>query len=367
MTSDLLPVEHIRGWARRGRVEAESRVTRALSALPPLSRPAPDQLAASLMSRPVTLKFHPDRVARDGATAAESLQDSGIYRTQYETGTGAGSPTAYPGGDRERWEAQLFGEHHRQTVPDLRPRYGGLNAANYPIGACPRFGSSFLELRPAALQRATFCVEDSHRNADEARAADVGTVDEPMSLLAGLLELAATTGRAIGLTPGDVADVVAILQAPAGSQTPRPNTIAPIGRVLDSTEYIEAQLHGSVDLAHAVARIVIDPSFVGTGTGTALQAAADRFGVEMVCHQGFCLDVEEYRDTRLRDFRGPDVAALALRIHRDYCDPGEPITARAIGLAARQPAASADPMRQWIKQVWHTMVAFGRPFLQPSN
>lgn len=367
MTPTLPPVEHIRDWARPSRRDAEARVTQLLCVLPLSARPDPDQLAAALMNRPVTLNFHPDRVARDGATAAESLRDNGIYRTQYETGTGAGSPTAYPGGDRERWEAQLFGEHHRQTEPDLRPRYGGLNAANYPTGACPRFGSCFLELRPAALQRATFCVEDSHRSADEARVADVGTADEPMSLLAGLLELAATTGRAIGLTPGDVAGVVAVLQAPAGSQTSRPNTVDPISRVLDSTEYIEAQLHGTIDLAQAVARIVIDPSFVGTSTGTALQAAADRFGVEMLCHPGYCLDVDDYRDTRLRDFRGPDVAALALRIHRDYCDPGEPITARAIGLAARQPAASTDPMRQWIKQVWHTTVAFGRPAPQPSN
>lgn len=362
MTSSLPPVEHIRDWARRNRTDAEQRVVQLLSVLPEAARPTAEQLAAALVSRPVTLNFHPDRVARDGATAAEALRDNGIYRTQYETGTGAGSPTAYPGGDRERWEAQLFGEHHRQTVPDLRPRYGGLNAASYPAGACPRFGSCFLELRPVALQRATFCVEDSHRSADEALVADVGTVDEPMSLLAGLLELAATTGQALGLTQGDVAGVVAVLQPPADCRTPRPSTVDPIGRVLDSTEYIEAQLHGPIDLAHAVARIVIDPSFFGTRTGAALQGAADRFGVEISCHHGFCLDVDDCRGARVRNLRGPDVAALALRVHRDYCDPGEPITAHAIGLAAREPAAATDPMRQWIKQVWHAMVAFGRPF-----
>ncbi len=361
MTPTLPPVEHIRDWARRNRGDAEQRVVQLLSVLPEAARPTAEQLAAALVSRPVTLNFHPDRVARDGATAAESLRDNGTYRTQYETGTGAGSQTAYPGGDRERWEAQLFGEHHRQTVPELRPRYGGLNAAKYPAGACPRFGSCFLELRPAALQRATFCVEDSHRSANEGLVADVGTVDEPMSLLAGLLQLAATTGRPLGLPQGDVAGLAAVLQAPLSCETPRPRTVDPIGRALDSTEYIEAQLHGPIDLARDVARIVIDPSFLGTPTGAALQAAGDLFGVEISCHHGFCLDVDDYRDARVRNFRGQDVAALALRIHRDYCDPGEPITANALGRAAREPAAATDPVRQQIKQVWHTMVAFGRP------
>lgn len=362
----LAPVDHIRDWAQRNRVEAETRVAHVLSVLPVSVRPEPERLAAALMGRPVTMNFHPDRVARDGATAAESLRDIGIYRTQYETGTGAGSPSAYPGGDRERWEAQLFGEHHRQTVADLRPRYGGLNAANYPSGACPRFGSCLLELRPDALWRATFCVEDSHRNADEARLVDIGTIDEPMSLLAGLLERAATTGQALAMSHGDVAGLVAALQAPIRSGA-HPDAVVPIGRALDSTEYIEAQLHGPIDLARDVARIVIDPSFVDTETGTALRAAADRFGVEISCHHGYCLDMADYRDTRVREFRGPDVGALALRVHRDYCVPGEPITAHAIGLAAREPAAATDPVRQWIKQVWHTMVAFGRPFQQPSR
>nr|WP_240944286.1 DUF3626 domain-containing protein [Micromonospora thermarum] len=46
--------------------------------------------------------------------------------------------------------------------PADRPKYGGLNLLDHPDGACPRFGSCHLRLRPEALARSTFTFGDSH-------------------------------------------------------------------------------------------------------------------------------------------------------------------------------------------------------------
>src|SRR5262245_14674258 len=57
----------------------------------------------------IALHFHPDRVGRAGSSAAEGLLHDGVYRSQYETGLSSGSPTAFPGGERDEWEMRLFG------------------------------------------------------------------------------------------------------------------------------------------------------------------------------------------------------------------------------------------------------------------
>ncbi|HWH95822.1 MAG TPA: DUF3626 domain-containing protein, partial [Baekduia sp.] len=61
--------------------------------------------------------------------------------------------TAYPGGDRWRWESRMFGGAYDEAPPSARPRYGALNHRRRARGAAPRFGSAHLRLAEAALDR----------------------------------------------------------------------------------------------------------------------------------------------------------------------------------------------------------------------
>jgi Protein of unknown function (DUF3626) len=79
----------------------------------------PDLLAA-VRDAAVTLNFHPDRLLADGRTVAEALLQDGVYRSQFETRVSGGGLTAHPGGDRDRWERELFGGAYA-----ARPRRSG--------------------------------------------------------------------------------------------------------------------------------------------------------------------------------------------------------------------------------------------------
>src|SRR3712207_1114393 len=81
--------------------------------------PLPDDLR-------VTLNFHPDRLV-DGVIVVAALARDGVYRSQFETGVSNGGLTAYPGGDRWRWESRIFGGAYDDAPAALRPKYGALN------------------------------------------------------------------------------------------------------------------------------------------------------------------------------------------------------------------------------------------------
>lgn len=110
----------------------------------------------------VTLNFHPYRRLAQGRTVAEGLLADGVYRGQFETGISNGSATAYPGGDRDRWEDAVFGRAYRNVAADERPKYGALALMRHPDGAAPRFGCCYLRLRRALTRRCTFTWGDSH-------------------------------------------------------------------------------------------------------------------------------------------------------------------------------------------------------------
>ncbi|MGC4839392.1 DUF3626 domain-containing protein [Micromonospora vinacea] len=49
-----------------------------------------------------------------------------------------------------------------------------------------------------------------------------------------------------------------------------------VGRSLD--DYVEAQIHGTLDLARDVEELVVDPSFAGAPTGATVELIARRHG-----------------------------------------------------------------------------------------
>ena len=159
------------------------------------------------------------------------------------------------------------------------------------------------------------------------------------SAAAGLL-----LDRALGLD-----DLLRVLRGELVSRAP--------SRCLDG--YIEAQVHGGVDLGSDVEAIVLDPSFAGTDTESNLTVAADRYGFEIEWHSGSNLAADDVPS----DFRGPTMPALARRVAR----PDGVVDAYAIGIAARRlrlerPLPEGDPPDsdlQQLKYRWHTLLAHG--------
>ncbi|MFF5226686.1 DUF3626 domain-containing protein [Dactylosporangium sp. NPDC000521] len=258
----------------------------------------------------VTINFHPDRIDAGGRTVIEGLLADGRFRSQFETGISNGGLTAYPGGDRDRWEERMFGGAYQRpgVTPADRPKYGALDLRRHPAGAARRFGSAHLRLRPEVNARATFTLGDSFHEPREA-----GVFDALAPVLAGLADHVAAAGP------------------------------------LD--DYVEAQIHGPVDLARDVAALVLDDSFAGRLP--AAEKLATRHGIELEWRAGPRLSPDEIDD----EFRGPEVRPLAVLLCERWSRPF--VDAELIGRAARD--ARADPERlQLVKYLWHTLSARGR-------
>ncbi|MER7475664.1 DUF3626 domain-containing protein [Micromonospora sp. NPDC000018] len=349
-------IAHVRAVALRDRPTALAAIARSLAGSGVTHRPERLIAAVGRHGR-LTLNFHPDRLRADGRTVAAALAAEGVYRSQFETGISNGGLTAFPGGDRDRWEETLFGGAYQVPGVPLadRPKYGGLNLLDHPDGACPRFGSCHLRLRPEVLARTTFCFGDSHLGPR-----DLGTVDAFEPVLAALLAATDGTGICLGV-PGDVVALVRALLCRREDAVWAPGAA---GRSLD--DYIEAQIHGELSLARDVEAVVVDPSFRGTEAGAILDALARRHGIALHWHAGFALPVDRID----ADFRGPAIPPLAARVHAEFARPGEAVDAALIGRAAvsvvTEPSRWADrgPAEvtlQHLKQLWHVLVRFGAP------
>ncbi|NEB02668.1 DUF3626 domain-containing protein [Streptomyces sp. SID13726] len=247
----------------------------------------------------VTLNFHPDRRTR-GLTVLEALAQDGVYHSQFVTGTSNGGLTAHPGGDRTRWESRIFGGAYDDADAHERPVYGALNFRRQVVGAAPRFGSSHFRLTGEPLARTTFCYPDS--------------AAEPVHF-----------GVAAGMS--------LIARAEADQRD-----------ALD--DYIEAQVHGGVDLARHVEALVLDASY----RNTPVEAAARLLPVPVEWHPGYRITVAELRAHA--DYRGQEYADLGAAVAEDgLVDP------RIIGDAAR----TGRYELQDLKKVWHTLARFGAP------
>lgn len=255
----------------------------------------------------VTLNFHPDRLV-GGATVLAAMARDGVYRSQFETGTSNGGLTAHPGGDRWVWESRIFGGAYDSADASLRPKYGALDRHRSPVGAAPRFGSAHLRLAPHTLAATTFCFPDS---------------------VFGPEHFGVSTAYALS----ELADArPALFQ---GEAEPDP---------LD--DYVEAHVHGVVDLATDVEALVLDPSF----RGTEVEDDAHRLGVPVEWHGGWVLALDELRAHP--DYRGPEFVELGEAIA-----VGGALTPRVVGEAAR--TGLHDP--QHLKRVWHLVARYGLP------
>ena len=259
----------------------------------------------------VTLNFHPDR-HRDGASVLEWLARDGVYRSQFETGTSNGGLTAHPGGDRWRWEQRIFGHAYDDAPVSVRPKYGALNHRRRRIGAAPRFGSAHLRLAEQVLDRSTFCFPDS--------------VFEPRAM---------ATAAHFDLFP---------LVESFDARERTDEIEATDGGLLD--DYVEAHVHGVVDLAEDVEAVVLDPCF----RGSPIEGQARLLAVPVEWHEGRRLRVETLAEHP--DFRGPHIVEVGHRISRSGV-----LDAAVVGRAVLD--GTEDP--QDLKRVWHHVARFGQP------
>lgn len=245
----------------------------------------------------VTLNFHPDRV-HGSIHILDSMLKTGIYRSQFETRTSNGGLTAHPGGDRWIWESRIFGNAYDNAPSRERPKYGALNYKKSQYGGSPRFGSAYLRLTQEALIRSTFCYPDS--------------VFEPEAF-------------------GTAHHMALIELAMTDSKDP-----------LD--DYIEAQVHGELNLAHDVEAIVLDPSY----KGTEVEQKAQKLNWHIEWHDGYMLSTRQME--KYPEYRGPEY----IKLGKEVAHSGM-LTPHIIGMAA----ATGMSDQQDLKRVWHYLARFG--------
>ena len=248
----------------------------------------------------VTLHFHPDRLVA-GVPILERMARDRVYRSQFETRVSNGGLTAYPGGDRWRWESRIFGAAYDDGPPASRPKYGSLNFRRRRVGGSPRFGSAHLRLTADSLDRATFCYPDS--------------AAEP-----ALFGIAARVSSLVKLAEADDRDAL--------------------------DDYVEAHVHGPIDIASDVEAVVLDPCY----RSTSVEDAASRLGCPVEWHGGFAVTADAFLANP--GYRGPEFARLGASLAG-----GGALTARLIGDTSR--AGRHD--EQALKRVWHYVARFGSP------
>lgn len=341
-------LDHVRHGARLRRPELRARIDELLA------RCGVDDtyeaLALAVRRARVTASFHPDRLREDGRTVVEGLLGDGLYRSQFETGVTNGSPTAFPGGERETWEHVLFGGAYRAAQPDERPKYGALDLMGYADGASPRFGSCYLVFRDAVSERCTFSWGDSHEGPEH-----TATCDALEPIVWALLDALERTCEALGERDLHVRTLARRLERGRARITS--------GRALD--DYVEAQIHGEIRLDRDVAGLFVDPSFAGTDTFDALVELARRYGFPLHEHPGYSLGVNEVPE----HFRGPRMVPLARRV-ADFSTVEGRLDAATLGRAARSASRSPEAWTEWgttaetwqlVKQLWHVLVRYGQP------
>jgi hypothetical protein len=316
----------------------------------------------------VAVHFHPDRFGLKPITVAESLLIEGLYQNQFETGLSSGGRSAFPGGDRDRWERDLFGgAYHTPGVTAAeRPKYGALMLVPHPDGPTPRFGSCYFVLRQSVSKRCSFTFSGSEKPQAIMR---MGTIEKMLSVMAALLREVANgegakvpwppfVASTLGIKSLTIPQLLGILCRDLSLFPAEPSRKEP-GRVLDSC--VEAQIHGPIDLRFDIERLIIDPSFDKTPTGETLAKISQKYEIPIQYHCGFRLPVHAVPD----NFRGPAMPRLARRISANGLVDAAVIGAAEATLYCKpetwQDWGSYDEALQHLKQLWHVVVHYGSP------
>ena len=314
-------------------------------------------VARTLAARPVTVHFQPDRLvggSPQGLLSAEGIAASGRFENQFVTGISSGSVDAGRDGRRRGWEDRLFGRAYRHAPDRERPGYGTLNLFAHPDGGSVGFGSCHLVLRREVNRRTTFCVGDSHEEPDV-----FGVGDDLVSIVEHLVTEADGRGVVLG-RPMDLDALLDGLDAVSG----------PTGRVIDG--YVEAQVHGGIEIGEDVAEVVADDCFTRGPVGEVLVQLARRHGVELRWTEGPRLapgDVPSSITFRGEPEDVTHLCRLGDEVVAAFGEGSGLLDARVIGDAARSAVCEPDRWRRWgstgdvlqlHKALWKLTVVAGR-------
>jgi hypothetical protein len=305
----------------------------------------------------ITVNFHPDRISSNGDLIIESILKEGKYYSQFKTGTTNGSKTAYPGGERDLWEKELFGGfyHTTETDCDRRVKYGSLNIMNYKDGASPRFGSCYLKLNKNVIDRCTFTFGDSYL-----KPKFVGTKDSFYSIMRAMLDEVMLKKRFFNSYDYDLIKTIKYIANMNQNNLNTQHGI--IGRALD--HYIETQIHGDINLMDDVDCLVVDESFRESGILQYILDISTEFNIDIQWIPCRKVIVDTIQD----EFRGPIIKPFAKKILEELKISSEYIDANLIGIASRylqyntnswSEFGDVNQTFQYLKQLWHVLVQFG--------
>lgn len=348
-------IEYMEQYAAKRRDKAKQTVEGVLkmSNVDPLT--AQDALAKIKAHAQVALHFHPDRPDAEMKTVAEALIRQGVYRSQFETQLSNGSVTAYPGGQRDMWEQQIFGGayQHSGVTNRERPKYGALDLLRFADGPAPGFGSCYLLLSPEVTNHCTFTYLDSHQDPKQ-----MGTLDEFDDLFAALLQETFFRHSAIGQHDMTMKKLFDRLNEQLGTPLADPSSRTASRNLY---HYIEAQVHGEILLERDAETLVADPSFQYTKSGDVLRQLCEKYDIGLLWHMGFVLNADNVPN----DFRGPEMPSLARRVARGGILNAAMIGDAAMGLKRDantwSDRGSYEEVLQELKCLWHVLVRYGEP------
>lgn len=295
-----------------------------------------------LKSACINLHFHPDRYLSADKQIIDGLIETGQYKNQFQTKISSGSLTAKSGGDREVWENKLFDNFYAGNAQD-RPKYGSLNLTYTSDGASPRFGSCYFVTNPEIKNRCTFTYGDSYLLPKER-----GVAKNLTQIYARLYQDVFTRNTALGSQYESLRDFFK-----------RTTSLLDLNRLIQKRShnldfYIEAQVHGYIDLRKDISALVADESFKGTKLENRLRILCEKFDISLIWNPGYQLKDNAFPD----DFRGIETKIFAKKI----ADNGL-INAYIIGKALSDDEIKSQynslHLFQLAKYIWHCLVKFG--------
>lgn len=313
-----------------------------------------DALPEALLKRAgVTICFHPDRITGEGGMVIDRLMDTGVYTNQFVTRISNGGVTAFPGGDRDIWERDMFGGayHSKDTAEEDRPKYGALNLMNFVDGAAPRFGSCCLVLHASIVDRCTFSFGDSSTSPNV-----FGTSEHFVPILFAILNALMESGKLLDCLP------MTIHEATEAMTCGFPRQIPQNGR--ENCRTIETHIHGSISLLHDVDALHMDASFADTDIHEKVARLCDQYDMELCWIPRRYVLVDNIDDA----FRGSLMKPIARRALEELGVAGDELTAWRIGKAAQSVVRTPEKwacfgdsrqMLQYVKQLWHIVANYG--------
>ena len=228
---------------------------------------------------PVTINFPP--VINHGGKSESifaALTEDGHYQSLWERGSRPRHPKA-PKRSKSDFlfkESNTFVGQYNRATPEERPHYGALNFLNAPEGGAAVYGPGVLILKGAVKERTSYQPRDS-------RFTDMKTVGFS-KFMAGCL---------LSKQDDDLRQLLEVATGRKASGTYGPDNHPQAFR---GSNYIEAHIHGEVELSKDLAGVALHRRYRGTATEADARKMADKYQVPLSWYggNGFVADTDEF-------------------------------------------------------------------------